>query len=140
MGGMIRKQALALAAGIAVGIIIQESVWIGFDLLDPERALNQTLIQAPVANGLLVPLLTAWLAGGAFGGLMATLVGRNRIGGHLTGVLLSGSAVLVTAAALTEAGRFLAIAATPGIGAALGVGLGMRLLEREPDPQTGTMH
>jgi len=140
MRTMIRKQSLALASGVAVGIVIQESLWAAFDLLDPQRALNQVLDQAPAADGLLLPLLTAWIAGGVFGGLMATLVGRKRIAGHVTGLLLSGAALLLTIIVLDDTGRFLAIAATPSIGAALGTGLGLRLLDSEADQRSGAIH
>ena len=135
---MIRRQALALAAGVGLGIIVQESLWTGIDALDPGHSLNQALVHAPLSGGWLVPLLAAWLAGGAFGGLMATLVSRGRAGGHAAGTFLSGSALLLSALALPDAGAFLVIALTPGAGAALGTGLGMRLLGNERNRPTST--
>lgn len=136
MRDMIGRQPLALAAGVALGIIIQESLWIGVDALIPEHSLNRALVHAPLSDGWLAPLLAAWLAGGAFGGLMATLIGRNRIIGHVTGLLLSGSGLLVAAFALPDAGRFLVVAGTPSAGAALGTWLGIALLMAEADRQT----
>lgn len=127
MSRMIKRQIQALAAGICIAIIVQESTWIGLDLLDPSHSLNESLTRAPLAGGWMAPLLGAWLAGGAFGGLMATLVGRNRLIGHLTGLLLSGSALLIAALALPKAGGALAISMTPSLGAALGTGLGAAL-------------
>lgn len=131
---MIRRQALALAAGAGLGIVIQESLWLGLDVLDPGHSLNQALSQAPSSDGWLAPLVLAWFAGGAFGGLMATLVGQNRLIGHLTGVLLSGSALLVATLALPDAGPLLVIAGCPVAGAALGTGMGAALIVREADP------
>lgn len=133
MRGMIKRQVQAIAAGICIAVIVQESVWIGLDLLDPTRSLNQALAQAPLARGWLTPLLVAWLVGGGFGGLMATLVGRNRIIGHAAGLLLSGSALLLAAFSLPGAGLFLVVAATPSLGAALGTWIGVVLLDGERD-------
>lgn len=133
MHGMIRRQSLALAAGVGLGIVIQESLWIGADVLEPGHSLNRALLRAPLSDGWLVPLLAAWLAGGAFGGLMTTLVGRNRVIGHVTGLLLSGSALLVAVFALPDAGCFLVVAGSPSASAALGAWLGIALLESEED-------
>lgn len=133
MRGMIKRQVQAIAAGICIAVIVQESAWIGLDLLDPTRSLNQALTQAPLANGWLVPMLVAWLVGGGFGGLMATLVGRNRFVGHAAGLLLSGSALLLAALSLPDAGLFLVVASTPSLGAALGTWIGMALLEGDRD-------
>lgn len=130
---MIKRQAQALAGGICVAIIVQESIWIGLDLLDPARALNQQLAEAPLADGWLAPLLVAWLVGGVFGGLMATLVGRSRYSGHAAGLLLSGSALLIAAISLPGAGALLVIAATPSLGAAPGSWIGACLLNGESD-------
>ncbi|MEX0914462.1 MAG: hypothetical protein WDZ60_01095, partial [Wenzhouxiangellaceae bacterium] len=116
-----------------VAIIVQESIWIGLDLLDPARALNRQLAEAPLADGWLTPLLVAWLVGGVFGGLMATLVGRSRYSGHAAGLLLSSSALLIAAISLPGAGALLVIAATPSLGAAFGAGIGVSLLDGEGD-------
>lgn len=133
MCGMIKRQVQALAGGICVAIIVQESIWIGLDLLDPAHALNRQLAEAPLADGWLTPLLVAWLVGGVFGGLMSTLIGRSRYSGHAAGLLLSGSALLVAAISLPGAGPLLVIAATPSLGAALGAGIGVSLLNGESD-------
>lgn len=133
---MFKRQIRAVPAGICVAVIVQESIWTGLDLVDPELSLNQALANAPLAEGWLAPLLLAWLVGGAFGGLMATLVGRNRFTGHAAGLLLSGSALLITALALPDAGGFLAIAGTPSVGAALGTWLGLAFVQDEPDRLT----
>ena len=127
MRGMVTRQIQALAAGICIAIIVQESAWIGFDLLNPSQSLNATLAAAPLSDGWLLPLLLAWAAGGIFGGMMATLVGRSRASGYATGLLLSGSAALLAWISLPGAGGFLAIAATPGIGSALGTWMGLAL-------------
>jgi len=124
---MVKRQVQAIAAGICVAIVAQESIWVALDLLDPSYSLNQLLAQGPLAEGWVVPLLSSWIAGGALGGLMATLVGGNRLIGHLTGLLLSGSALLVAALSFPGAGLFLTIAATPSIGAAPGSWLGLAL-------------
>lgn len=124
---MIKRQVQALAAGICIAVIVQESAWIAFDVLDPRQSLNVALADAPLSEGWLAPLLLAWVVGGFFGGLMATLVGRNRFSGHATGLLLSASAAILAWIALPGAGGFLAVAATPSIGAALGTWLGLGL-------------
>jgi len=131
MHSMVERQALAIAAGVGLAIIIQESVWIGWDALIPRHSLNKALLEAPTSDGWLTPLLAAWLAGGAFGGLMSTLIGRSRFSGHATGLLLSAGALLLAVFALPEAGSFLVIAGTPGAGSALGAGLGVKLLDSE---------
>lgn len=131
MRSMIKRQVQAIAAGICIAVIVQESVWIGLDQIDPTRSLNQALAHAPLAGGWLAPMLVAWLVGGGFGGLMATLVGRNRIIGHAAGLLLSGSALLLAALSLPGAGLFLLVAATPSLGAALGCWIGAALLAGE---------
>ena len=127
MPGMVRRQIQAVAAGICIAVIIQESIWIALDLLNPADSLNQALADAPLSDGWLVPLLLAWLLGGAFGGLMATLVGGSRYSGHAAGALLSASAVLLAWISLPDAGAFLAVAATPSIGATIGTGLGLNV-------------
>jgi len=124
---MIKRQIQALAAGICLAVIVQESTWIAFNLLDPTQSLNQALADAPLSDGWLLPLLLAWAAGSVFGGLMATLVGRSRFSGYAVGLLLSASAAALAWISLPGAGAFLVIAATPGIGSALGTGLGLRL-------------
>ncbi|HKL51255.1 MAG TPA: hypothetical protein VJ908_08810 [Wenzhouxiangellaceae bacterium] len=129
---MVKRQIQALAAGICIAIIVQESTWIGLDLLDPTRSLNESLAHAPLVGGWLAPLLAAWIAGGVFGALMATLVGRNRFIGHVVGLLLSGSALLIAALSLPGAGSVLTIAATPSLGAALGTWLGIFLSGKQP--------
>jgi len=131
MRGMIKRQVQALAAGICVAVIVQESTWMALDLLDPTQSLNDALADAPLSDGWLVPLLLAWIAGGVFGGLMATLVGRSRFSGHATGLLLSASAAVLIWISLPGAGGFLAIAATPSIGSALGTWLGLAADEPE---------
>lgn len=132
MSSMVKRQIQALAAGICIAIIVQEITWIGLDLLDPTRSLNVILAQAPFAGGWLAPLLAAWMAGGIFGALMATLVGRNRFIGHVAGLLLSGSALVIAALSLPDAGSVLTIAATPSLGAALGTWLGVLLTSKQP--------
>jgi len=127
MRSMIKRQVQALAAGICVAVIVQESTWLAFNMLDPRQSLNQALVDAPLSDGWLLPLLLAWAAGGVFGGLMATLVGRSRLSGHATGLFLSLSAALLTWISLPGAGAFLVIAATPSIGSALGTWLGLGL-------------
>lgn len=124
---MIKRQVQALAAGICIAVIVQESAWIAFDVLDPTQSLNEMLANAPLSDGWLAPLLLAWAVGGVFGGLMATLVGGSRLSGHATGLLLSSAAGLLAWISLPGAGGFLAIAATPSFGAALGTWLGMYL-------------
>lgn len=124
---MIRRHIQALAAGICIAVIVQESIWLGLDVLDPVQSLNRALADGALSEGWLTPLLLAWLAGGVFGGLMATLVAQSRFSGHATGLLLSASAALLTWISLPGAGAFLVIAATPSIGAALGTSAGLRL-------------
>lgn len=124
---MINRQVQALAAGICIALIVQESTWIAFDALDPTQSLNHALFEAPLSEGWLAPLLLAWAMGGFFGGLMATLVGGSRLSGHATGLLLSASAAALAWISLPGAGGFLVIAATPGVGSALGAGMGLRL-------------
>lgn len=131
MHTMIKRQVQALAAGIGIAMVVQESAWIALDMLDPRESLNEALVAAPLSDGWLVPLLLTWAAGGFFGGLMATLVGRRRFSGHATGLLLSGSAALLAWIALPGAGGFLAVAATPTIGAALGTWLGLGLVDEQ---------
>ena len=133
MRSMLQRQALAMAAGVGLGIIIQESLWIGADALIPSQSLNQALSHAAISDGWLTPLLAAWLAGGAFGGLMSTLLGRSRLSGHAAGLLLTGAALLLVCLALPGSGSFLVIAGTPSAGAALGAGLGVKLLDGEGD-------
>lgn len=127
MQTMIKRQVQALAAGICIAVIVQESTWIAFDALNPAQSLNHALAEAPLSDGWLLPLLLAWAAGGVFGGLMATLVGRSRLSGYATGLLLSASAALLAWISLPGAGGFLVIAATPGVGCTLGAWLGFRL-------------
>lgn len=127
----IRKQVLALALGICIAVIVQESTWMAFDVLDPTQSLNTVLANAPLSDGWLVPLLLAWAVGGVFGGLMATLVGGSRSSGHATGLLLTASAALLAWISLPGAGGFLAISATPSLGAALGTWLGLAADEQE---------
>ena len=127
MRSMIKRQVQALAAGICIAIIVQESTWIAFDALDPTQSLNHALAEAPLSDGWLLPLLLAWAVGGFFGGLMATLVGRSRLSGHATGLLLAASAALLAWISLPGAGGFLVIAATPVFGSTLGTWLGYRL-------------
>jgi len=127
MRRMIKRQIQALAAGICIAVIVQESIWIAIDLLDPAQSLNAALAAAPLSDGWLAPLLLAWAIGGLFGGLMATLVGRSRFSGHSAGLLLSCSAAGLAWISLPGAGGFLAIAATPSVGAALGTWLGSGL-------------
>lgn len=128
MRRMIKRQVQALAAGICIAVIVQESTWIAIDLLDPAQSLNDALAAAPLTEGWLAPLLLAWAIGGLFGGLMATLVGRSRFSGHATGVLLSCSAAALAWISLPGAGGFLVVAATPSAGAALGTWLGSGLI------------
>ena len=129
---MVKRQLQAVAAGICIAIIAQESTWIAFDVLDPARSLNDALAEAPLSNGWLAPLLLSWALGGVLGGLMATLVGQSRFSGYATGLSLSASALALLWICLPGAGGFLAVALTPGIGAALGAWLGL-LLERAAD-------
>lgn len=125
---MIKRQVQALAAGICIAMIIQESTWIAVDVLDPTQSLNHALVEAPLSDGWLLPLLLAWAVGGFFGGLMATLVGRSRLSGHATGLLLSASAAVLAWISLPGAGGFLVIATTPAFGCAPGTWLGYRLV------------
>lgn len=127
MKSMIKKQIQAVSAGICIAVIIQESVWIALDSLDPAQSLNNILAAAPLSGGWLAPLLLAWILGGVFGGLMGTLVGRNRFSGHATGLCLSASAAVLAWISLPGAGGFLVIAITPSLGAALGTWLGLGL-------------
>lgn len=141
MRAMIKRQVQALAAGVCIGIVVQESAWTGLDLLDPGASLNRLMIEAPLDGGqpapslwslnlpLFGPLFGAWLLGGTLGGLMATLVGRHRFSGHAAGVLLSASAAMIAYFAWPLAGPFVAVAVMPSVGAALGTGLGLRLLD-----------
>lgn len=124
---MIKRQVQALAAGICIAMIVQESIWIALDAVDPTQSLNDALAGAPLSEGWLLPLLLAWAAGGMFGGMMATLVGRGRASGYATGFLLSCSAGVLAWISLPGAGGFLAIAATPGMGSALGTWLALGL-------------
>lgn len=124
---MIKRQIHALTAGICVAIVVQESTWLASDMLDPGRPLNHALADAPLSTGWLLPLILAWAAGGIFGGMMATLVGRSRASGYATGLLLSASAAMLAWISLPGAGGFLAIAATPWIGSALGAWLAFSL-------------
>lgn len=134
MLAMIKRQIQALAAAICIAVIVQESTWIALDLVDPTQSLNQALADAPLSGGWLVPLLLAWLFGGFFGGLMATLVGNSRFSGHLSGLFLSASAAALAWLSMPDAGGFLAIAATPSIGAALGTWLGLELTTGQDQP------
>jgi uncharacterized protein (DUF697 family) len=127
MRSMIKRQIQALAAGICIAVIVQESTWVALDVLDPTQSLNDALAEAPLSDGWLIPLVLAWAMGGVFGGLMATLVGRSRLSGLATGLLLSASAAVLAWISLPGAGGFLAIAATPSIGSALGTWLGLGL-------------
>mgnify|MGYP006431856901 CR=1 FL=1 len=127
MRDMITRQIQALAAGTCIAVIVQESIWIALDLLDPRQSLNDVLGAAPLSDGWLVPLLLAWIGGGLFGGLMATLVGRSRYTGHAAGLLLSASAALLAWHALPGAGGFLVVAATPAIGTAIGTSLALKV-------------
>ena len=127
MCDMITRQLQALAAGTCIAVIVQESIWIALDLLDPRQSLNDVLGAAPLSDGWLVPLLLAWIGGGLFGGLMATLVGRSRYTGHAAGLLLSASAALLAWHSLPGAGGFLIVAAAPFIGTATGTGLALKL-------------
>jgi len=128
MKAMIKRQIQALAAGLCIGVIMQESIWVGLDAVDARYSLNQALTEAPLTTGWIVPLLLAWLAGGVFGGLMATLMGGNRLTGHIAGLLLSCSALLVTWLAMPGAGGLLVISLTPALGAVFGTCLGAALL------------
>lgn len=127
MRGMITRQIRALAAGTCIAVIVQESIWLALDAIDPLQSLNDVLAAAPLSEGWLVPLLLAWAGGGIFGGLMATLVGRSRYTGHAAGVVLSASAALLAWRALPDAAGFLAVAATPAIGTAIGTGLALKI-------------
>ena len=124
---MITRQIQALAAGICIAVIVQESIWAALDALDPLQSLNEALRAAPLSDGWLVPLLLAWTGGGIFGGLMATLVGGSRYTGHAAGLVLSASAALLAWLALSGAGGFLAVAATPAIGTAIGTSLALKM-------------
>lgn len=120
-------QIQALAAGICIAVIVQESIWIALDVLDPLQSLNEALSAAPLSDGWLAPLLLAWTGGGIFGGLMATLVGCSRYTGHAAGLLLSASAALLAWHTLPGAGGFLVVAATPAIGTAIGTGVALKI-------------
>ncbi|MDT8449943.1 MAG: hypothetical protein RQ847_07180 [Wenzhouxiangellaceae bacterium] len=125
---MLRRLALSLAGGIITGIVAQESAWLAMNALLPEVALNAAMLERDPGGAWLLPLLGAWLLGGAVAGLMATLIGRRRFSGHLAGAALTASALLLVRAAWPDAGGLLAFAITPSLGAALGTAGGLRLL------------
>lgn len=130
---MIKRHIQALAAGIAVGIVLQESVWTGLDWVDPTRSLNEALVSGPHAPGLMVPLLFTWLLGGFAGGLMGALVGRHRAHGIVVGVLLAASACSIAVLAWPDAGALLVLAAAPLPAAIVAAGLADRVLPRRSE-------
>ncbi|MGK7295383.1 MAG: hypothetical protein ACNS61_06065 [Candidatus Wenzhouxiangella sp. M2_3B_020] len=126
---MIKRHLQALAAGIAVGIVLQESAWTGLDWVDPTRSLNEALVSGPDAPGLLVPLLFTWLLGGFAGGLMGSLVGRHRAHGIAVGILLAASACSIAVLAWPDAGALLVVGAVPLPAAIVAAGLAGRVLQ-----------
>lgn len=125
---MMERWTRAVAAGTAVGVILQEGIWAGFSAIDPGASLNHGLVAADGEARVLLPLLFSWIVGGAAGGLMAALVGRGAAAGHAAGALLSLSALVLCGLAWPEAGALLTIAAAPSLGAAFGAGAGRRIL------------
>lgn len=128
---MLERFARSLAAGCAVGVIVQEALWAGLGMADPDGSLNRALVAGPQTDGVWFPLLTSWLIGGAAAGLMATLVGRRRASGHSAGGLMSISAFAVCRLAWPESGALVAVCLTPSLGAALGSGLGQRIVSSD---------
>jgi hypothetical protein len=123
IAAMFARVVRALASGIAVGIVLQESVWLALDPIDPLRSLHVEWTRGPQGDGWLVPLIAAWLIGGGAGGLMAALVGRNRWLAHAVGALLCASAGLLLTLAWPDAGAAKWLALTPALGAAAGAAM-----------------
>jgi len=128
---MLARFARSLAAGCAVGVVVQEALWAGLGMADPDGSLNRALVAGPQTDGIWFPLLTSWLLGGATAGLMATLVGRRQSSGHLAGALMSVSALVLCRLAWPESGALVAVCLTPSLGAALGSGLGQRVVSSD---------
>jgi len=129
---MIARFTRALAAGVVIAMVLQESVWWGMDRIDPARSLNAAFVLGPLGRGWPVPLAVSWLLGGLAGGMMATLVGGSRWHGHALGLVLGPAAAVLLHLAWRDTGAFLLLALTPVLATALGAGLAGRALPREP--------
>lgn len=119
----VRRQATALAAGTAVGVIAQECVWRGLDAFAFNHDLDRALAHFELSPLLLISLAASGLFGGLMAGLMATLIGRSRAAGLTTGILLSGSAGLLMFASGGAYGGMIALAGIPFAGAVAGSSL-----------------
>jgi len=131
---MIRRFARALCAGIVVGVVLQESLWLVFGALSPGVSLNRALL-APPGSGVLVLATLCWALGGLTAGLMAALLGRGRLAGLAAGLAMAGSALLLLAHALDHPGGLLALAGTPLPAAIVGAGLARRVLDADRTAQ-----
>lgn len=127
---MIRRFVQALCAGITVGIVLQECLWLVADALTPGVSLNHALV-TPGHGGVLVLATLAWLAGGLAAGLMGGLVGRGRSAGIAAGLAMVGSAALLLGHALDSPGALLALAGIPLPAAMLGAGLARRVIDAD---------
>jgi hypothetical protein len=135
---MFSRFARALAAGLAVGIVLQEGIWLALGAIDPTRSLHLEWTLGPLGEGWVVPMIASWLIGGTAAGLMAALVGGSRWHGHAAGALLCGSAGLLLTLAWPEAGLARLMALMPALGATLGAGLAGRLLPESPGRSAAT--
>ncbi|MDT8409142.1 MAG: hypothetical protein RQ741_06045 [Wenzhouxiangellaceae bacterium] len=125
---MIKRQFRALAAGVTIGVVAQESLWMGLNLIDPAVELNELLAAGSRPSAWILPMLICWIFGGLLGGLMATLVARNRIAGVVCGALLSGSAWLLATLSWPQPGAMILLTLVPLVAAIPATWLGSYLL------------
>lgn len=126
---MWRKFLQAAAAGTAVGVVIQESIWLATDFMTPATRLAQSMIELEPGLAWSAALGLGWLCGGIIGGLMGCLMSNGRSGGYAAALLLALAAWLQTELAWPDPGALRAMALLPILGGVSGTGLGLRVLK-----------
>ncbi|MDT8439976.1 MAG: hypothetical protein RQ729_13315, partial [Wenzhouxiangellaceae bacterium] len=71
----LRRAARALLAGTAVGLVVQECLWLAIDAFSLEANLNHALARGRIEDSLLLALALSSFCGGLTGGMMAALLG-----------------------------------------------------------------
>jgi len=91
----MKRWIQAIAGAVIVGLIMQESLWLGLNAVLSGQPLNHALAGLAPGTNWLAPALAAWILGGLVTGVMATLIGGHRIFAWAGGLLLGGSAAML---------------------------------------------
>lgn len=122
----------ALAAGLAVGTVVVESVFAGLLVLLPDSALRiETAAGGPLIWPLMFVPALVWICGGAACGAMASAVSGRSWTGLLGGILMAVPAFVIVN--LTTPGQPMAMLAAllPFSGAMAGAAFAARILRAD---------